>query len=478
MTKPLGTCCVKNCCLAFLLLLQANVLLAQDFRRYQQTGQLRSDEYLMKSFNEHHDPIFDNHPQVVDLGLNLGIGSDCGRVNFEGTMKSTLKNLLDSKYYGDIGKNIIAASPMLLTCYMSPTWCAILKHTQVNANFLSQMRLDQCALVDKYTDSRTDDYYRERQNCVRQKIADNGGDLENAMGSCQNVYNADLKNWAGSSSGDKTPTNKLIESSAKWAGLTGPDADRSTDLVKAFVGDTVLSQGNVSVEYGTRQKALTPELHLKELQDGMHKNLCDGILVRVAQGGGTKTVDQLVTDSELKALNPSAAPDSTPLIDRQTVEALAFMPYRQQHAACKRLADTMALTVFTKDVNRSVDILALATQNPNLPPERKAEVEEKRRRLKESVDLTLELERQRNDPLRNVLRDINAQGEGYRDHYTAEALQDDENAIRTNQTRQVFVDCGDGLMCGNGGSPCFLAQHTKPSLNISALNYTRGLSMY
>jgi hypothetical protein len=65
---------------------------------------------------------------------------------------------------------------------MSPTWCAILKHTQVNANFLSQMRLDQCALIDKYTDSRTEDYYRERQDCVRQKIADNGGDLENAMG--------------------------------------------------------------------------------------------------------------------------------------------------------------------------------------------------------------------------------------------------------------------------------------------------------
>ena len=337
---------------------------------------------------------------------------------------------------------------MLLTCYMSPTWCAILKHTQVNANFLSQMRLDQCALIDKYTDSRTEDYYRERQDCVRQKIADNGGDLENAMGSCQNVYNADLKNWAGKSSGGKTQTNKLIESSAKWAGMTGPEAVRTTDLVKAFVGDTVLSQGNVSVEYGTRRKALTPELHLKELQNGMHKNLCEGIMVRVERESGRRTVDQVVTDTELKALSPDSG---DALIDRQTIEALAFMPYRQRQAACKKLADTMALTVFTKDVNRSVDILAVATQNPNLPPERKVEVEEKRRRLKESVDLTLELQHQRNDPLRNVLREINDQGEQYRDRYSTQLMREDDSVIRSRQTRQVFIDCGDGLMCGNGG---------------------------
>ena len=448
MNKLLGSCCAKKLVIGFVLFMQSAVILAQDYKRYQRSGRFQSDDYLMKSFNEHHDPIFDNRAQVIDLGLNLGIGSDCGRVNFEGTMKSTLKNLLDSKYYGDVGKNIIAASPMLLTCYMSPTWCAILKHTQVNANFLSQMRLDQCALVDKYTDSRTDDYYRERQDCVRKKIADNGGDLENAMGSCQNVYNADLKNWAGKSSGDKTQTNKLIESSAKWAGLTGPEADRTTDLVKAFVGDTVLSHGNVSVEYGTRRRALTPELHLKELQNGMHQKLCVDIMVRVEREGNSRTVDQMVSERELKDLSPDS-PEV--LIDRQTVEALAFMPYRQRQAACKRLADTMALTVFTKDVNRSVDILAVATQNPNLPPERKTEIEEKRRRLKESVDLTLELQRQRNEPLRSVLRDINEKGEEYRDRYSAQALRQDESMIRSRQTRQVFIDCGDAVMCGNGG---------------------------
>jgi len=431
-----------------LLMIDAQVVIAADYRNYQKSGQLKSDDYLLKSFNERHDPLFDGNPQIIDLGINLGIGSDCGRVDFEGTMKSTLKNLLDAKYFGNVGQNIIAASPMLAACYMSPTWCAILKHGQVSANFLSQMRLDQCALVDKYTDSRTDDYYRERQECVRKKIADNGGDLEQAMGSCQGgVYAASLSNWAGQSSGSKTPVNKLIESGTQWAGLTGPEATRTTDLLKSFVGDTVVASGNVSVEYGSRGKALTPETHLKELRSTMRQKLCEGIILRVERDGGRQTVDQLVSEQDLKDLSPDS---SEVLVDRQTIEALAYMPYRQRQGACKRLADTMALTVFTKDVNRSVDVLAIAAQNPNLPPQRQAEVEEKRKRLKESVDLTLELERQRNEPLRTVLHEINDQGGRYRDRYTDDVMREDESAIRSQRNRRTFLDCSDGIMCPEG----------------------------
>ena len=434
--------------LAVTLACDAKVALAQSYERYQRSSRLKSDDYLMKSFDNHHDPLFDGSPQIIDLGLNLGVGSDCGRVNFEGTMRSTLKNLLDSKYFGDLGRNIVAASPMLLTCYMSPTWCAILKHSQVGANFLSQMRLNQCALIDKYVDHRTEDYYRERQDCVRKRIGDSGGDLEKAMGSCQNVYDADLTNWAGKSSGDKTPSNKLIESGVAWAGLKGPEADRTKDLVKAFVGDTVVAKGNVSVEYGSRKRALSPETHLKDLQAVLQKKLCDEIVVKVEHEAGRRSVDQIVSDKELKALVPGVA---EALVDRQTIEALAFLPPKARKAACKRLADTMALTVFAKDVNRSMDVLTIATQNPNLPTERRAELDEKRRPLKESVDLTLELEKQRSDPLRTVLREINDQGERYRDGYSAALLHEDESAIRSRKTRQVFMDCGDSVMCGEGG---------------------------
>jgi hypothetical protein len=67
------------------------------------------------------------------------------------------------------------------------------------------MRLDQCALIDKYVDNRTEDFKKERQSCVHQAIQRNGGNMENAMKECQSGsdYSVDLANWAGSRFGSK-----------------------------------------------------------------------------------------------------------------------------------------------------------------------------------------------------------------------------------------------------------------------------------
>jgi hypothetical protein len=427
---------------------QAEIAMAQDYRTYQKSSQFRSEDYMLKSYGGHPDALFDSSPQLIDLGLNLAIGSDCGKVDFKSTIQSSLKNILDSKYWENVGKDIISASPMLLTCYMSPTWCAILKHGQVNASFLSNMRLNQCALIDRYTDKRTEDYEKERQDCTRKEISGKGGDLERAMSSCQgNVYSANIANWSGKSGGEKTATNKLIESSATWAGFTSPEAKRTTDLVKAFVGDTVVAQGNVSVEYGRRGKALTPETHLQGLQASIQNELCQKLLVRLVNEADRGTVDTLVSNRDLEKLAPGA---DEILVDRQTLEALSYMPERQRQAACKKLAGTVALTVFTKDVSRALDVLSIATQNPNLPPSRREEVEEKRRRLRESVELTLELEHQRNVPLRQVLTEINHQGSQFRDEYSEQVLKGDQNARRARAANTVFLDCGDGLLCEGG----------------------------
>ena len=176
---------------------------------YRSETELSSHDYLLKDRGRK-DPVFDEY-RKIELGLDLGIGSDCGKIDFQSSLKATLKNLLDTKYFGDMGKDILAGSPMLVTCYFSPTWCSILKHTRLNANFISQMRLDQCSIMDKYVDSRTEDFYQERQKCVHRALQSNGGNMENAMRSCgsKSVYDYDLANWAGNKDGEQTTTNKL-----------------------------------------------------------------------------------------------------------------------------------------------------------------------------------------------------------------------------------------------------------------------------
>ena len=416
-------------------------LVAAEPLSYENTTHLAPSDYLWKSQQERSDSVFD-HARVVDLGADLGIGSDCGKVDFRSTLRSTLGNMLDSKYFGDLGRDIVGSSPMLMACYFSPTWCSVLKHSQLSANFLSQMRLNQCQIIDKYTDSRVEDFERERQSCVRAHIKDKGGDLESAMEGCQNVWSADLSNWAGGQGG-KVSTNELLESSAKWAGFEGDDARRSLDLAKSMVGDTVVSHGKVSVNYGPRGRPATPATHLEEVQARFQKSLCDDLLPKVRSAGGD--ADRFTSEDELKKLSGGGG---APLLDRQTVEALAYMPRREREVACRRLAGAMGVTVFTKDLNRSIDMLTAAAQNPNLPPNRRAEIDEKRRALKESVDLTLSLSKERDGQLSQVEAQINEVGERRKAARGASAVSSDIGEERLQSAKYNLMDCADGVMCG------------------------------
>ncbi len=401
---------------------------------------LSPDDYLLGTHGERKDDIFDRS-RVIDLGVDLRIGSDCGRVDFTGTMRSTLKNLLDSKYYGDVGRNIIAASPMLLTCYMSPTWCAILKHFQVNANLLSQMRLNQCSLIDKYTDSRVEDFYRDRQSCVRKQIEANGGDLERALQSCQNTYDVDLANWAG---GGKTSTNKLIGSSAAWAKLDGSDSTDALNLLKSLVGDTVVSRGQVSVEYGPRRIALSPRTYLMGLENKTYETLCKTLMTKVEASDGKESLDKIISDKDIKKIDESS---ESPVLDRQTLEALSALPVARRQVACRKLSDAVALTSFTRDMNRSLDMITTLAQNPNLPPHRKDELEQKRKALKEQIELSLDLRREKNDPLSRVMAQINEEGGRVRSQMVRAVLMNDADAHSSKSGQSSLLDCADNILC-------------------------------
>src|SRR5690348_1565321 len=85
----------------------ASSLYALDYR---DSTRIAPGDYLLRSLDQHQDTIFDSY-RTVDLGADIGVGSDCGRIDFTGTLRASLRNLLDSRYFADIGKNIIGSSP-------------------------------------------------------------------------------------------------------------------------------------------------------------------------------------------------------------------------------------------------------------------------------------------------------------------------------------------------------------------------------
>ena len=103
---------------------------------------------------------------------------------------------------------------------------------------------------------------------------------------------------------------------------------------------------------------------------------------------------------------------------------------------------------FTRDMNRSMDVLTVAAQNPNLPPNRKQEIEQKRLALKDQVDLTLKL-RQQSKPLGEVMQFISSEGIAAQDEATQTNLNI-ETGIEAKAAHSARMnDCADGVFCGS-----------------------------
>ncbi len=105
------------------------------------------------------------------------------------------------------------------------------------------------------------------------------------------------------------------------------------------------------------------------------------------------------------------------------------------------------MTLFSNDVNRSLDVLTTLAQNPNLPPHRKQEIDQKRRALKDSVEMTVTLQRQKNTPLNSALAKINEEGRRLNDELLNDALTGDADTQSGERVRAQFMNCADSVFC-------------------------------
>jgi hypothetical protein len=262
------------------------------------------------------------------------------------------------------------------------------------------------------------------------------------------MWDKDLANWSGSKYGEKSSSNKLIGDSARWAGFdTQAGGSGAVKLVQSLVGDTVVSRGKVSVEYGDKPFGITPRTHLAGIERDVQEKLCTSLLRKVDDAGPSRA-NAIIRDTDIKAITGS----DSPLLDRQTIRNLTVMPYKTRALYCLRLANSIAASRFSEDMNRSLDVLSIASQNPNLPDRRRKEIADKRDSLRQSIEATLELQRERNSPLNQVVAQINQEGTAIREDLSEERIVRDGASLESQSARRRLFDCADGVMCeSNGG---------------------------
>ncbi len=427
---------------------------AQADVEYHGTQRFKPQDYLFAPNPESGKDLFDNL-RPIEANVNLSIGSDCGKISIDGTLKSTFKNVLNGGYFKGLITDMVGAIPMMTACYMSPTWCSVLKHTQLSANFLTQTRLNQCQIIDKYVDSRTEDYYRERQACTQKAIQQNGGDMESAMASCQNnVFEAKAGKWEGQAHDNPNQPNELIADSAKWAGFDTDEGKKVTNLITSMVGDTVLTQGNIRVEYGPQAHANSPRSHLLSLERTVTDEFCGKLLPALTQSPGES---RYLTDAEIEKkikdlgkktrASSSGEIDDLQFLTPELLRNLAYLPAPRRNRICHKLSQALAMSNFTRDMNQSLDVLTVAAHNPNLPPNRKQEIENKRAALKDQVELTIKLRQEQSKPMGEVMQYIAQEGLAAQDLATHSTLTQESNLHSKASHFKRMNDCSDGIFC-------------------------------
>ena len=408
---------------------------------YRNRTQISSDDYLFKDNRRRKDPAFENL-QFADLGFSLGIGADCGKISLKSSLRASLKNFLNAGYFGDIGRDILGASPMLLACYMSPTWCAILKHTRINAQFAARNRQAQCSIIEKYIDQRADEFHQARQECVARVLSETGNS-EEAMQKCGNrkLWEFDTKSWSGEGVSE---VNKLLEDSAKWAGLDRPGNRHVVDMVKQFVGDTIVARGRASVDYGPKKVFIPPRVFLNDLKSVTHAKLCNGILRRLNSSGSKSSTLKEITEEDIKSLSGRAQVE---LIDKQTIRYLSLLSFKKQEIYCRKLSSAIALARLEDETDQSLDFLQLASTNPHLPESRRMEVLEKRRAFKTAVDKTLATNSASSDPLNKVTSEITKEGKVAEEHIATRRAQVDQARKNQVDADNKTFNCSDGVLC-------------------------------
>jgi hypothetical protein len=109
------------------------------------------------------------------------------------------------------------------------------------------------------------------------------------------------------------------------------------------------------------------------------------------------------------------------------------------------------MTKFSDEMNQSLDMLNILEQNPNLPAKRKDEIADKRKKLKDSIESTLQLQEAKNTPLNTVVSQITKEGRFYQGKATERTFDNEANRINSERSQGELFDCSDGILCEQGG---------------------------
>jgi len=306
-------------------------------------------------------------PEEPGVGYSIVSGSKgCSGFDFASSFTSLFSQQVLEDYLKGISSAALAAAPMLLLEYVSPTLADIVKHFNSMTNMRLGLRYAQCEDIEQAAGGYIDKLRKASEDaCVKERVA-RGSDIDSALNACKGQSDpfAYLKN------ADGIPLlrgGKIDVISDILKKINIPQ-DRK-DFVKSVVGETTIT--SLQIENRKGQESIY----------SVNEDFRNDAMAKLAS-----LVEGYVTSKSVPegALKEMSLPNS-PIVDEQ-IKEIALMPRAKQYIAISKIASDMAYFKTIAKYRQAMDDLLEAMRVPGLDDVQRGVLERDYNALKEEFE--------------------------------------------------------------------------------------------
>lgn len=306
-------------------------------------------------------------PVEPTVGYSIISGSKgCSGFDFATSFNSTFSEQVLTDYMKNISGAAMAAAPMLLLEYASPTLADIVKHFNAMTNMRLGLRYAQCEDIEKAAGEYMDKLRKKSESeCIKEKVAE-GLDIDSAMKACKEGN--DPFSFLKDADGIPLIHGGKIDVLANIFKMINIPGDRKSS-VKELVGETTITSSQIENNKG--------EKSINQVNDDFRSDASDKLSSLVTEYIASKTISTDLLNNLSLSNNP---------VTEEQIKDIALMPKSKQYIAISKLAAGIAYFKTISKYRQAMDDLLEAMRAPGLDDVQRGVLERDYNYLKEKID--------------------------------------------------------------------------------------------
>jgi len=305
-----------------------------------------------------------NEPEV---GYSVLSGSKgCSGFDLASSFNSVLSEQIMADYLKGISSEAMAAAPMLLLEYVSPTLADIIKHFNAMTNMRLGLRYAQCEDIEKAAGEYMDKLRKKSESeCVKEKVS-TGLDIDSALKACKEGKDpfAFLKNAEGI---PLAQGGKIDVLSDIFKRINIPQERK--EFIETVVGKTTITSSQIENNKGEKSIYKINE----EFRDETSQKLFSIVDVYLNS--------KSISSDSLKELSLPNNP-----VTEEQIKNIALMPKAKQYIAIAKISSDIAYFKTITKYRQAMDDLLEAMRSPGLDDVQRTVLERDYDYLKEKLE--------------------------------------------------------------------------------------------